>query len=75
MLRFEKENFFLQLLKKVSLYDLKTHVRQNTQFLKELNEISNFDSDGERLYLSILMYEVENSLELVNYEISSRLTM
>ncbi len=73
MMEFDKiSNPLLKLLKKVSLYDLKTHLKQNTQFLKELNEAS-YDSEGERLFLSILMYEVENTLELVQEEIASRL--
>ena len=72
MLEYEKSNPFVKLLKKISLYDLKTHVRQNTAFLKELNEAS-YEDEGERLFLSILMYEVENTLELVQYEISARL--
>jgi len=73
MLDFDKiSNPFVKLLKNVSLYDLKTHVKQNTQFLKELNKAS-YEDEGERLFLSILMYEVENTLELVQYELSSRL--
>ena len=73
MLEFEKKsNPYVKLLKKVSLYDLKTHVKQNKQFLKELNEASYAD-EGERLFISILMYEVENTLELVQNEIAQRL--
>ncbi|MHA1783898.1 MAG: hypothetical protein ACTSVY_04955 [Candidatus Helarchaeota archaeon] len=73
MLDFEKENPYKKLLRKVSLYDLKTHVKQNKQFLKELNEAS-YESDGERLFLSILMFEIENTLELVQEELRERLT-
>ena len=38
MLEFEESNPYIKLLKKISLYDLKTHVRQNKQFLKNHNQ-------------------------------------
>ncbi|NHI91508.1 MAG: hypothetical protein EAX96_03325 [Candidatus Lokiarchaeota archaeon] len=72
MLAYEKSNPFKKLLKKVSLYDLKCHLKQNKQFLKELNEVS-YTTEGERLFLSILMFEVESTLQLVEQEIEERL--
>lgn len=72
MLAYEKSNPYKLLLKKVSLYDLKTHIKQNKQFLKELNEVS-YNTEGERLFLSILMFEVESTLDLVKQELEERL--